>query len=229
MTTLKNRNNSPPNGFQFVQAETGFGEGKIWWDFGQMCREIRDNRLGNPRFNLTTDLNQIMAEADQRNALRCLSIKGAGIYVVQDASTVPKTMASQHVPAGVAGAVNKISAVAAGAKTIGAWLGKGGKPVPGILADVRAAICAVCPKNDSGGLTRFFTVPAAATIHREIERRNQMKLGTLHDDKLGICSACLCPLKLKVHTPLVDIVDHMPESVKSELDPGCWILHENTS
>lgn len=224
MTTLKDRNKCPPNGFKFVQPQTGWGEGQTWWDFEALVKDLYNHRLANPRFSLTTDLESIRAEVDQTNALRCLSIRNAEIYVVQDSSTVPKRMAPHATPVGVAGAGAKL---VAGAGTIGAWLGKGGKPVDGFLANARAFTCSKCPKNGRGGWTHYFTVPASAAIQREVERRNSMKLKTPYDSELGVCEACLCPLKLKVHTPLADIVEHMPDFVKADLDPNCWILHEN--
>lgn len=226
MTTLKDRNKCPPNGFKFVQPQTGWGEGQTWWDFEALVKDLYNHRLANPRFNLSLDLNQIRSEVDTTNALRCLSIRSGDIYVVQDSSTVPKYMPPNAVRAGVAGAVAKGSALAAGVGTIGAWLGKGGKPVDNFLANARAFVCSKCPQNGKGGLERYFTIPAAALIKKDIERRNSMKLSTPYDKELGVCEACLCPLHLKVHTPLVDIVEHMPEDVKNALDPNCWILHE---
>jgi len=224
MITLKERYKCPPNGFQFVQPETNWGEGQKWWDFEQLCRELYNHRVANPRFNLPTDINHIRAEVDRTNALRCLSIKGADIYVVQDQSTVPKYTAP-HLPQPAVGG-GSVSTLAAGVDTLKSWMGKGGKPVSELLSNARAEVCVKCPKNGKGGWTHYFTVPAAAVIQREVEYRNRMKLSTPSDSQLGVCEACLCPLKLKVHTPLSDIIEHMPDDVKAALDPGCWILHE---
>jgi hypothetical protein len=72
------------------------------------------------------------------------------------------------------------------------------------------------------------------------------KLSTPYDDRLNVCKVCLCPLKLKVHTPLKYISAHMNEAVLADLmkvgqpdkelerlgqkneDPKCWIVEERT-
>lgn len=216
MSSLKSRTQCPPNGFIHTEAQTGWTH--QWWDFELACREIRDHRLGNPRFNLSTDIDDIRVELDQENALRCLSIRGADIYVNGD-SPPPKPIARQQV-AVVAGVVKS------GLQITGSWLGKGGVPVSKDLANQRAEICSTCPKNGRGSWTRYFTVPAAALLKKEIERRNKMKLSTPFDEKLNVCEVCNCPLHLKVHTPLADIVDNMKPEVRTDLDPRCWILKE---
>lgn len=216
--SLKDRYKSPPGGFKYRQAETGWAQ--TWWDFEQGVRDIHNHRLANPRFNLSTNLDSIRSELDNVNALRCLSIRGGDIYVIQGSSDPPKS----SPPRGVFQAA--VGAVASGLGTIGAWLGKGGVPVAQELANSRASTCAKCPKNGKGDWTRFFTIIAATTIRKELERRNKLKFKTDYDEQLGTCEACLCPLKLKVHTPLIDIVEHMPDEVRKDLDPSCWILHE---
>lgn len=217
--SLKDRYKSPPGGFKYTQAETGWSQ--TWWDFEQACKDIHNHRLGNPRFNLSTNIDSIRQELDNVNALRCLSIRGGDIYVIQGSSDPPK---SSPPHGGLRAAVG---AAASGLGTLGAWLGKGGIAVAKELSNARAGVCAKCPKNGKGDWTRFFTVPGAYGIKRDLERRNRMKLKTDFDDELGVCSACLCPLKLKCHTPLIDIVEHMTDEVKKDLDPNCWILHEN--
>jgi len=216
MPSLKSRTQCPPNGFIHTEAQTGWTH--QWWDFELAVREIRDHRLGNPRFNLATDIETIRQELDQENALRCLSIRNAEIYVNGDAPP-PKHIA-RPAAAVVAGVVS-------GLQTIGAWLGKGGKPVAQELANSRAGVCVKCPKNNRvGDWKSLFTKPAAALLQKEIEHRNKLKLQTPFDADLGVCDACGCVLRLKTHTPLVDIVEHMTENIKNDLHPDCWILKE---
>ncbi len=222
MPRLKDRNKSPINGYQHTEAQTGWS--KQWWDFGTAVREIRAHRLANPRFNLSTDIQQIGNELDTENALRCLSINGGGSFVIADQSPPPKYQALAPRPQPVAGAVGKL---AAGVETLSQWLGKGGKPVAKELSDKRANICVDCPQNGKEGLAHYFTAPAVALIKKMIEHRNSLKLYTSVDDKLGTCKACMCDLRLKCHTPLEDIVDHMSDEVKGALDPRCWILHND--
>jgi len=92
------------------------------------------------------------------------------------------------------------------------------------LADSRAAICADCPKNDGGDFTAYFTEPIANKIRTQLEIRGDLQLRTPSDEKLTVCSACDCPLKLKVWVPLDHILAHTSPEVKTKLDPRCWIL-----
>lgn len=94
------------------------------------------------------------------------------------------------------------------------------------LAESRAGICSDCPQNSPKTWKDFFNVSAQAFMQGQLEKKNEMKLETSIDDKLGVCQACLCPMKLKVWTPLKHILAKMPADVKPRLDPRCWILKE---
>ena len=76
----------------------------------------------------------------------------------------------------------------------------------------------------------MFTQPAQV-IAKQLERISGMKLTTSVDDKLQICTVCLCPLKVKVHTPVEYIKRHTTPEVASELAavPGCWVTKELNS
>jgi len=225
MVRLKNRRVCPVNAFQYRQAETGaqFKE----WDFELLVSQVIAHRQQNPRFNLPTDGNSVRSEVDYANALRMLSIRGGESYVTEDAGAAPdpKRLASRSAFQNVVGGVKKI---ASGKAILTEWLGEGGVPVRGELANQRAATCAACPKNKAGDWTSFFTAPAADMIRRKLELRHDLNLSTPDDDKLVVCDACLCPLKLKVHTPLKHILNHTSAEVRAELDPGCWVLSEES-
>ena len=92
------------------------------------------------------------------------------------------------------------------------------------MADSRAAICATCPRNDGGDFTAYFTKPIADRIRTQLEIRGDLQLRTSHDEKLTVCSACDCPLKLKVWVPIEHIMLHTADDVRAKLDPRCWIL-----
>jgi len=72
----------------------------------------------------------------------------------------------------------------------------------------------------------FFTKPASEFIRRQIEERHNLKLETSKDDQLGVCGACDCPLKLKMHPPIKVIRDHIGKDAIARLDPRCWIPKE---
>jgi hypothetical protein len=121
---------------------------------------------------------------------------------------------------------SRLKSVAAGGSVLVEWLRDGAEAVPKELATKRAAVCAECPKNGKGDFTRWFTVPVSEAIHAEIERKNQMRLSTPFDDRIEVCEACLCPLKLKVHMPINRIRDNLPAESHRDLDPSCWIPRE---
>ena len=74
--------------------------------------------------------------------------------------------------------------------------------------------------------TSSFTIPTSELIRKQLSMRQDMALKTESDEKLGVCNACGCPLKLKVHVPASHIKKHTSEAVKRELDPRCWIPAE---
>jgi hypothetical protein len=105
------------------------------------------------------------------------------------------------------------------------WLGDGGQPVPQEQANARAAVCVACPKNQPHHLYEILTVPAVVEVERQLELRDKMKLHAQDEDKLHICEACWCVLRLKVHTPLKHILG---TTDMNALDPRCWIIAENS-
>jgi hypothetical protein len=115
--------------------------------------------------------------------------------------------------------------VVAGVKAISEWSIDGEIVEPG-LAEKRALICTTCPKNGLGDLTTWFTDPAADLIRQQLESRNQRKIYTSQDPLLGVCQACMCPLRLKIHAPIQIILNKMPAEDKGNLWPACWILAE---
>lgn len=230
---LKSRTVLPPNGIIYEQKETRWVNHKAvphsQWDFKLCAREIQKHRAANPgvfaRLGITTDLGAIEDELDQVNALRVSAIPNADIYLMEGSSPPPKSLAppSQKRLAAVAGAVRKI---ASGADLLLEWEESEEPPVAPDLSARRAQICASCPVNGKSPLTEWFTVPAAELIRKRISRLNELNLSTPLDDKINVCIACLCPLKLKVHTPLHLALKHLLPESRSALDPGCWMLHE---
>jgi hypothetical protein len=229
MLRLKNRRQAIPNGFHYVQRESGWDNSKVApttvWDFNALCRAIQSHRAANPALKLNTNLTAIEAEVDAVNSARIAAIPGAAAEYLQDVGSAPASF--PQAPAhSLSQVVAAAKAVSAGAKTVLDFEGSGDSPVSNEQATTRAEVCTACPKNEAGGLSRFFTIPAAAAIKAQLERAHEMKLTTTFDDKLNVCSACLCPLKLKIHFPIAFIVKHMSEEVKAKLDKGCWILKE---
>lgn len=222
---LKSRHNWPIGGFKFIDAAiSDVPVGDTSMGFAQVCQAVQARRAANPRFNLSTDMATIEREVDEQNALRMLHIRGGENYIVKDGEApanfpLPVQRALRSAAAGV-------SAVRSGAATLTDWLGDGGQPVAPELAEARAKVCAVCPQNDRGDWTRFFTVPAAEAIRKVIELRKSMKLATASDAELGTCSACKCVNNLKVWVPIGHVKKYLTPEVQAKLDEKCWVTKE---
>jgi hypothetical protein len=229
MLRLKSRQICPPGGFLFQQPQTGWENWKVnpasQWDFRLLCQLLQRHRQANPQFRLTTDIGQIEAEVDTSNAMRIAKLPNTETYIMNDQAPVPKSPAPKALNylRSAAGAVKKVEA---GLETIFDFERSGDKPVEPDHAASRAGVCAVCPRNGKGDFTRWFTVPASERIRKHMELKNQRGLTTPADELLGVCEACLCPLKLKVHFPIDFIVAHMDGTTLNALHSQCWILEE---
>ncbi len=117
--------------------------------------------------------------------------------------------------------------LAAGAKTIAGWLGEGAIPVSAEKAEERAFVCTRCPLNVPGDLSTFFTRAASDLLRHQIAAAREVDLVTIHDHRLGVCSACSCPMRLKVWVPIGNITKNMTDESREALDPKCWISNES--
>jgi hypothetical protein len=233
MLRLKSRTQAPPGGFLYAQRQTAWQNWIVdppsQWDFDRLCLALQAHRRANPRFKFSTNLALIQNEVDSENARRVAAIPGAAdVYTVSDGTAVSFRQAPvQSSPLQqVAAVAGKLST---GAATIEDFLESGEAPASKETAESRAAICVQCPQNGKGDFTRWFTVPVANRIRNQLEAREKRGLRTSLDDKLGVCEACLCPMKLKVFFPIEFIIRHMSEEVKAQLNaakPRCWILQE---
>jgi hypothetical protein len=236
---LKNRRKGIPNGFMYEQRHTGW---RSWLvnpstkdDFNLLCRELQNHRRANARFNLPTDLPTIEAEVDYVNALRVATIPGASAeYLIDDSAVPPPPKApALPLPERLAGAVAGLRKVNAGRVMLTDWEAAGYPQVAQELAEQRATICVSCPKNGKGDLSRWFTVPASERIIKQIERLQEIKLGTTKDESLGVCEVCLCPLRLKMHAPIEFVGKYLSAELKAELmevqtglGTPCWVISE---
>lgn len=232
MARLKSLYQHPPGSFQFIQPETG-QEKPFVGSFNAVVAQVVQLRQANrwlaDKHAWRTDMAGVEFDVEQQNVARLIA--GGFLTFVDDATgyTAPITdypPAEKKTPwANAAGAVKRVSA---GVAILMDWLGSGGKPVDYAVADRRAAVCATCPKNDGGDWKAYFTGPVAEKIRVQLEMKNDLKLRTLHDEKLTVCSGCDCPIQLKVHAPIEHIMAHTSEEVKARLDPRCWVLQEGT-
>lgn len=230
---LRDRNKQVPNGLRYRQAETNW-EPARYSSFDRIVNGLITHRKSNPHLvaakKWATDYDTVAQEVDAFNALNCAR-HGWNDYILSDAGVAPppKPMALlQQEKSEIAAVAGKAILIWSGIKTLDSWIDSGTPPVPQALSNSRAATCAACPKNGTGEWETWFTKPAAAAIKKQIERREGMKLKTTSDDKIKVCLTCLCPLALKVHTPVSFIKEHMRPELLAELVkvPGCWIPKE---
>lgn len=108
------------------------------------------------------------------------------------------------------------------------FFGPEGKPVSQELANQRALVCASCPLNRTAhGWIDTITKAAAKATKAYFLIRSALKLSTPNDRHLGVCDACWCPIKLKIHMPHQYIMEHTREEVLAELHKDCWITKES--
>jgi hypothetical protein len=219
---LKSRREAPPNGFIFTIPQAGVQNNQSW-SFAEAVDKYITIARANPRLRLPTDRTTVENLIDEQNAMRVLQIKGADIYTTISGSAPPPKMI---LPRNLAPSAGAGSNIASGVELLTDWLGSGKKPVAADLAVKRAATCADCPMNKPGDWTKIFTIPASASIRKMLSMKHDMSLATPDDDKLEICDACLCPLKLKVWVPIDLIRSHTTTEKLNSFHEGCWIRSE---
>ena len=222
MPRLADRSRLPPGGLRYFCSVTN------WFptphaSFDETVRQIVEHRQKNrhlaERHGWSLDPKDVAIELDAYNAKVCEEMNWRE-YITDgnpaDASFPFMSRFSRFV-----------RNTASGIKTIKEWEIAGGKVVDQLSAENRALICVNCPKNVKGDLLDFFTQEGAKLIQLQLETKNNMKLATSYDDRLGICDACGCVNKLKIWCPK-DIIDlKMKPEVRDQLHETCWILrHE---
>ncbi len=231
MHSLIDRQRQIPGGFRFYQPETKWRSAP-WASFDSIVASLIAHRRGNPalasKHAWSTDTVSVSAEVDRYNAMVCAQM-GWTKYISVGGGPAPIPKSSPLSPIAlsqISAAAAKVRKIWAGVKSLNDWLDSGEPAVEPVKSEKRAAICAECPKNGKGDLTSWFTVPAAESIKRQLEVLAERKLTTFSDDKLNVCEVCLCPLKLKVHTPAKYI--KTPPDTMAELKavPNCWIPAE---
>lgn len=224
MARLRDRSKFIPGGFRFLQPQVPRWSVTPWSSFDSCVHQIIQMRNANPLITrnngLSVDPEEVANELDRFNTKICQEM-GWLNFIWEGGGDPPPAPFPR-----ISSLSQSAGRVAAGVKTLAEW-SIDGSLVPDDLAENRATICATCPKNGSAPLTDWFTVPASELIKKELEKRNQLRIYTSRDPLLGVCEACACPLKLKVHCPLTIINEKMRPEDRAQLDPRCWILKES--
>jgi hypothetical protein len=220
----------PPHGWIFT---TTLPDGTKWFapqplinTFRVQVGEIIKWRKNNPiiagKLKLSTDWDTVANELIQQTVERLQRMHKGDHYLTSSEvviDTQKKTSLWVAVKQVVDVAVN-------GERTLQDWLGDGGVPVSRELAESRSAICEDCPQNSKSHWSLFFTAPIAKGFAKLIEIKNEMKLHTPSDAKLGACKACDCCLPVKVWVPLTHIKCNMSKETEGKLADRCWVTKE---
>lgn len=230
---LKDRNRQIPHGLRFLQPETNWRPPRFA-SFTTIVTGLISHRRRHPdlvaKQGWKTDVKEVEDEVDEFNANYCIQM-GWNDYVMGNEGVAPnpKNQALlEQEKREVVVAASRAKKIWTGVRTLNDWIDSGTPPVETALSEKRANICVKCPKNGKGDFTSWFTKPASDAIAFQIQRKRGMKLSTPVDAQLNVCEVCLCPLELKVHTPINFIDSHLSQEVRVELSkvPGCWITEE---
>jgi hypothetical protein len=233
MTRLKSRQKFVPNGFKFYQPETKWREPRNA-SFQVLVDALIAHRHAQPflakQNGWNLEFNAVADEVDEFNAKICEQM-GWTDYIQSPAGSAPPPKFHAPSPSDqnkLAAAAGRVKKIWSGVRTLNDWIDSGEPAVTQEQSNARAAVCAACPQNGKGDFSHWFTQPAADVIKRQIEKLEDRKLKTDSDDKIQICEICLCPLRLKVHTPLKFINTYLDESVLRDLErvKDCWIPAE---
>lgn len=229
---LLDRNKQIPYGLHFYQPETKWQPRRGIDSFDVIVRNLIAHRNANPylrdKNKWATDVPTVEAELDHYNAQLCLA-QGWTQYI-QDGGSIPKGQApSLSLLKRISAAAGQIKDLKKGYDAIQAWRDSGKPPVDFPLANKRAETCAACPLNEPGDWTKWFTIPYSEHLRKEFEKSFWTELKTDNDDKLKVCSACLCPLRALVFCPVEFIAPTLDDKKRSALAKGlnCWQLAES--
>lgn len=233
MARLQSRSMQIPNGMTFYVPELNWRP-RQYSSFEGIVDALYQLILANPPLQGKYPINrtEVADMVDEYNANICAQM-GWSQYIAQPqpGQPVPKEspQRQQILLQSLQNAAAKARELVAGAKSLREWVDSGEPAVPAEQSAHRAAVCADCPKNDQGDFTKWFTVPAAELVRRQMETLHERNLSTPSDDKIQMCLACDCPLKLKVHTPIAYITKALSAAARERLKGGknCWILAES--
>lgn len=233
MSKLINRQRPIPFGLTFYQPEIRWRP-RSGSSFTQIVEGLIVARRANPvqtsKHKWATDYESVANEVDAYNAAICETM-GWKEYISADGRqsvTLPFSQGARPMQPSQPRAkslASKLRSVAAGAETIVETVTKK-EAVSPELSSQRASVCVRCPLNEKGDLLRFFTVPASEAIRKAFGMFNSQDLKTPYDDQLGTCSACNCPMKLKVHFPKDRIMKNIPQADYDALHADCWLRKE---
>ena len=245
------RRSWPPNGgWVYLQPETGWRAPTPMVDtFDSTVTRIIQHRQANHGYQLPTDVKSVGEDLMDQVARRIIETCPEHIekwVVAMDDDAKKKFQGSlAPLPGVLLGAVAgrasrarsalerilaRVRGIHRGATTLAEWIGNGAIPVSPVVADRRATICSGCPKNEPAeGFADLIVGKVADSIADQTIVKNALGLTTIKEDRLGVCEACWCPLRLKVWVPLDQILKHTDKDTIERFHPACWVTNEKVT
>lgn len=232
MARLLNRQMQTPSGLTFYQPETRWSP-RQGSSFQGIVDALINHRRSQPylmqQHRWSIDPSQVANEVDAFNAAICERMGWKNYITAPPAEPPTPRFRAISAPAQsqLSAAAEKVKKVWQGVKSLNDWIDSGDSEVSKELSEKRAAVCLQCPMNGTEAAGQLFTKPLSEVVQKQFERLAGRKLSTSLDEKLGVCQACLCPMKLVVHIPLKHKLAHLGDETKKALHASCWVLHES--
>ena len=215
MPRLKSRTQNPPGGFIFSIPQAGVRENQSW-SFNEAVDKYLAIARANPRLRLPQDRATVENLIDEQNASRVGLIQGGQIYLAQG-GVAPPFITPPPAVAKLAGAINKAQLLKDMMES---------DPVGIALAGQRASVCVQCPMNRKADWKAILAAPAFALVRAMMAAKSVEGVTTQYDEKLETCSACDCPLAVKILYPIEMIKKHTTPEQLAKFHPSCWIRSE---
>jgi len=234
----------PKGGWIYTETATGWKAPSPKSDnFDRTVDKIIAHRFANRAYKLSVDRTEVEHDLMHQTALRILTDapEHAADWIVAGDDDGKKKLLMQPEQGARGEAVvararsgnmlerilARVRGISRGASTLADWLGDGASPVSVMVADKRSKTCASCPLNrPEKDWVDTLTESIAEAIRKQTIVKNALGLCTSHEDKLGFCDACGCPLRLKVFMPIETIRARMDSQSVDDLHPSCWIKRE---
>ncbi len=220
-----NTSETPPGGWSYYQPQTGW---TAPFPVGHTFTQQVNNIIKHRKANMALVVKHKLALDEATVSQELINYQIARGAIAAPPKPAPLATSVPQLSGAVQGAVAAVKKLASGAATLLKWEEQGYPHVEPEVAIARAAVCVACPKNQQGkSLTEYFTTAVADMYNRKFQKQQELNLTTPHDDKLFVCSACLCPLRNKVYLPNDMILSSLKPEQRPELNqanPHCWIL-----
>lgn len=111
-----------------------------------------------------------------------------------------------------------------GARIVAAWIQTGAPTAPIDLVVLRSSTCLRCPMNQktrAGGFLNWL-------IQTLISVRTRWRMPLYCHDRLHTCTACMCPLRIKIRVPIETVAQGIdfPAGELTKFWGECWIRRE---